>query len=197
MTALSSKTAARAARLAKKPRRKAAYRSARCFCRRRGRATKGWNGLSAFPARWGGALVSNAGAYRGNIGPLVSSVRVFADGLDQTVGPEWMEFSYRDSRLRRGEGDRAVVLSCTLALTGRGDPDAIVAEAKNYQAQRRAKTAVCTVGRVVFQECAEQSAGREPGHAARRTESGGGCPGGLSQRSLRAEGASGRRRRSV
>ena len=105
-------------------------------------ARAGFRGLEwaiGIPGTVGGALVSNAGAYRGNIGPLVSSVRVFADGKDQTVGPEWMEFSYRDSRLRRGGGDGAVVLSCTLALTERGDPDAILAEAKDYQAQRRAK----------------------------------------------------------
>ena len=100
---------------------------------------KGLEWAIGIPGTVGGALVSNAGAYRGNIGPLVSSVRVFAEGRDQTVGPEWMEFSYRDSRLRRGGGDKAVVLSCTLALTERGDPDAILAEAKEYQSQRRAK----------------------------------------------------------
>jgi len=105
-------------------------------------ARAGYAGLEwaiGIPGTVGGALVSNAGAYRGNIGPLVSSVRVFSDGLDQTVGPEWMEFSYRDSRLRRSGVDGTVVLSCTLALTGRGDPDTIVAQAKEYQAQRRAK----------------------------------------------------------
>ncbi len=105
-------------------------------------ARAGYTGLEwaiGIPGTVGGALVSNAGAYRGNIGPLVSSVRVFSNGQNQTVGPEWMEFSYRDSRLRRGGLDAAVVLSCTLALTERGDPDAILAQAKEYQAQRRAK----------------------------------------------------------
>jgi UDP-N-acetylmuramate dehydrogenase len=105
-------------------------------------ARAGYAGLEwaiGIPGTVGGALVSNAGAYRGNIGPLVSSVRVFSNGQDQTVGPEWMEFSYRDSRLRRGGLDGTVVLSCTLALTERSDPDTIVAQAKEYQAQRRAK----------------------------------------------------------
>ncbi len=105
-------------------------------------ARAGYAGLEwaiGIPGTVGGALVSNAGAYRGNIGPLVSSVRVFSNGQDQTVGPEWMEFSYRDSRLRRGGWDGTVVLSCTLALTERGDPDTIIAQAKEYQAQRRAK----------------------------------------------------------
>lgn len=105
-------------------------------------ARAGFAGLEwaiGIPGTVGGALVSNAGAYRGNIGPLVRSVRVFADGQDQTVGPEWMEFSYRDSRLRRAGIGRTVILSCALHLTERGDPDAILAHAKEYQAQRRSK----------------------------------------------------------
>ncbi len=105
-------------------------------------ARAGFRGLEwaiGIPGTVGGALVSNAGAYRGNIGPLVTSVRVFADGQDQTVGPEWMEFSYRDSRLRRSGVGQTVILSCTLGLTERGDPDAILTHAKEYQAQRRAK----------------------------------------------------------
>ncbi len=105
-------------------------------------ARAGYGGLEwaiGIPGTVGGALVSNAGAYRGNIGPLVSSVRVFADGCDRTVGPEWMEFSYRDSRLRRAGVGSTVVLSCALRLTERGDPDTILAQAKEYQSQRRAK----------------------------------------------------------
>jgi len=105
-------------------------------------ARAGLSGLEwaiGIPGTVGGALVSNAGAYRGNIGPLVRSVRVFDAGRDETVGPEWMEFSYRDSRLRRYGVGRTVILSCTIELTDGGDPDAIIAEAKEYQAQRRAK----------------------------------------------------------
>ena len=105
-------------------------------------ARAGFGGLEwaiGIPGTVGGALVSNAGAYRGNIGPLVKSVRVFADGLDQTVGPEWMEFSYRDSRLRRSGVGSTVLLSCVLHLTERGDPDTILTQAKIYQVQRRAK----------------------------------------------------------
>ncbi len=105
-------------------------------------ARAGYGGLEwaiGIPGTVGGALVSNAGAYRGNIGPLVSSVRVFADGCDRVVGPEWMEFSYRDSRLRRAGVGSTVVLSCVLNLTERGDPETILARAKEYQSQRRAK----------------------------------------------------------
>jgi len=105
-------------------------------------AKAGFGGLEwaiGIPGTVGGALVSNAGAYRGNIGPLVRSVRVFEGGADKTVGPEWMEFSYRDSRLRRAGAARAVILSCALHLAERGDPDGILARAKEFQAQRRAK----------------------------------------------------------
>ncbi|MGO8672937.1 MAG: UDP-N-acetylmuramate dehydrogenase [Capsulimonadaceae bacterium] len=105
-------------------------------------AKGGYSGLEwaiGIPGTVGGALVSNAGAYRGNIGPLVRSVRVFADGVDQTVGPEWMEFSYRDSRLRRSGIGRTVILSCMLAMKPGGDPEAIMRRAREYQAQRRAK----------------------------------------------------------
>ncbi len=105
-------------------------------------ARAGFAGLEwaiGIPGTVGGALVSNAGAYRGNIGPLVQSVRVFADGLDQTVGPGWMEFSYRDSRLRRSGIGRTVILSCCLHLMQRDEPEAILARAKRFQAERRAK----------------------------------------------------------
>lgn len=105
-------------------------------------AREGYSGLEwaiGIPGTVGGALVSNAGAYRGNIGPLVQTVRVFHEGQDRTVGADWMEFSYRDSRLRRAGVGRTVLLSCTLSLTYEGNPDAIMARAKEYQAQRRAK----------------------------------------------------------
>jgi UDP-N-acetylmuramate dehydrogenase len=105
-------------------------------------AREGYSGLEwaiGIPGTVGGALVSNAGAYRGNIGPLVQTIRVFHEGQDLTVGADWMEFSYRDSRLRREGVGRSVLLSCTLALTYEGDTEAILARAKEYQSQRRSK----------------------------------------------------------
>jgi UDP-N-acetylmuramate dehydrogenase len=105
-------------------------------------AKVGLSGLEwaiGIPGTVGGALVSNAGAYRGNIGPLVRSVRAFHNGDVTECGPEWMEFSYRDSRLRRETPPRTVVIGVDLALDPGGDPDAIVARAKKFQAERRAK----------------------------------------------------------
>ena len=92
------------------------------------------------PGTVGGALVSNAGAYRGNIGPLVRRVRAFHEGVVQNFGPEWMEFSYRDSRLRRETPPRTVVLDIDLNLeTDEKGPEAVMTRAKKYQAERRAK----------------------------------------------------------
>ena len=126
-------------------------------------ARAGFSGLEwaiGIPGTVGGALVSNAGAYRGNIGPLVHSVRVFADGQDQTVGPEWMEFSYRDSRLRRS-GDRAhrdPVLPPAPDRARRPGRDPGARQRVPGPAPRQA--ALRAVGRVVLQERHRQSAGR-------------------------------------
>lgn len=105
-------------------------------------ARAGLSGLEwgvGIPGTVGGALVSNAGAYRGNIGPLVRSVRVMHRGIDQTVDPEWMEFAYRDSRLRRNPGEGIVILGCKLELTPEADAASIQARAKAYQEQRKSK----------------------------------------------------------
>jgi UDP-N-acetylmuramate dehydrogenase len=105
-------------------------------------ARAGYSGLEwgvGIPGTVGGALVSNAGAYRGNIGPLVRSVRVFSDGIDTHYGPEWMEFSYRDSKLRRTGVGKTVVISCILELTYEGDPPDILRRADYYQTQRKSK----------------------------------------------------------
>ena len=91
------------------------------------------------PGTVGGALVSNAGAYRGNIGPLVRSVRAFHAGQVADYPPEWLGFAYRDSRLRAENPPRTVILSATLALTPGADADAVLASAKRYQAERRQK----------------------------------------------------------
>jgi UDP-N-acetylmuramate dehydrogenase len=69
------------------------------------------------PGTVGGALVSNAGAYRGNIGDLVQRIDVVCEGERRWVEPEWIQFSYRDSRLRREGGDTATLVGVTLNLT--------------------------------------------------------------------------------
>lgn len=105
-------------------------------------AQHGLSGLEwaiGIPGTVGGALVSNAGAYRGNIGPLVRRVRAFYDGKVADFGPEWMGFEYRDSRLRHENPPRTVVLDVDLQLSPGGNAAEITARAKKYQAERRAK----------------------------------------------------------
>ena len=87
------------------------------------------------PGTVGGALVSNAGAYRSNICDIVRSIEVVEGGERRWVDPEWMEFSYRDSRIRRGEGKPAALLAVTLELTPTSKAD-IRSKARDFQNQR-------------------------------------------------------------
>jgi len=87
------------------------------------------------PGTVGGALVSNAGAYRANICDLVRRIEVVEQGERRWVGPEWMEFSYRDSRLRRDGGIPAALLAVELQLTPGCKTD-IRLKAKDFQYQR-------------------------------------------------------------
>jgi UDP-N-acetylmuramate dehydrogenase len=87
------------------------------------------------PGTVGGALVSNAGAYRANICDLVQRVEVVAEGVRSWVEPEWMQFSYRDSRLRRAGGGNAALVSVVLRLTA-GIKREIRLKARDIQMQR-------------------------------------------------------------
>ena len=90
------------------------------------------------PGTLGGALVSNAGAYRGNICELVEAVEVVEKGERKWVAPEWMEFSYRDSRLRRDDKRQATLLTVTLRLTP-APKTGIRLKAREIQMQRLLK----------------------------------------------------------
>lgn len=105
-------------------------------------AAAGLSGLEfavGIPGTVGGALVSNAGAYRQCIGPLVRSLGVVENGEQRRVGADWMEFGYRDSRLRHSAqastGARACVTSVELVLRP-GERDSILSEAREYQRNR-------------------------------------------------------------
>lgn len=87
------------------------------------------------PGTIGGGLVSNAGAYRANICDLVTKIEVVEHGIRKWVDPTWMEFSYRDSRLRRDGGKPAALLSVLLSLK-HSDRSAIRLKAKDLQMQR-------------------------------------------------------------
>lgn len=87
------------------------------------------------PGTVGGALVSNAGAYRHSIGELVEELEVVEACRRSTVDPSWMGFSYRNSRLRQGGSQQAAVISVKLRLA-KASRAAILAEARANQARR-------------------------------------------------------------
>lgn len=101
-------------------------------------AQAGLSGLEfavGIPGTLGGALVSNAGAYRSNIADLLLEIDLVSEGVRQRVSPEWMQFSYRDSRLRRPNPPPTSLLAVRLRLT----PDcrrAILQRAREFQRQR-------------------------------------------------------------
>lgn len=79
----------------------------------------GYRGLEfavGIPGSIGGALVSNAGAYRSNISEFVRELDVVWNGKREVVGADWMGFKYRDSVLRTGEVTNAVVLAIRMEL---------------------------------------------------------------------------------
>ena len=115
-------------------------------------ALSGLEWAIGIPGTVGGALVSNAGAYRGNIGPLVREVRAVYEGRTESFAPEWLEFAYRDSRLRSENPPRTVILSVTLQLTPHADADAVLRTAKRYQARATRKAAARTECGFVFQK---------------------------------------------
>jgi UDP-N-acetylmuramate dehydrogenase len=101
-------------------------------------AQAGLSGLEfavGIPGTLGGALVSNAGAYRSNIADLLLEIDLVSEGIRQRVPPDWMQFSYRDSRLRRSNPPPTSLLSVRLRLR----PDcrrAILQRAREFQRLR-------------------------------------------------------------
>ncbi|MFN8138171.1 MAG: UDP-N-acetylmuramate dehydrogenase [Fimbriimonadales bacterium] len=90
------------------------------------------------PGTLGGALVSNAGAYRSNISDLLVSVEIVESGERRWVAPDYLQFSYRNSILRSSSPPRIVLLSVLLELQ-RGDSKAIYDRAREFQRQRISK----------------------------------------------------------
>ena len=90
------------------------------------------------PGSIGGALVSNAGAYRSCVSEFLTGLEVATPAGRAWVGPEWMDFDYRDSVLRRAGAPAAAILRVRMRLP-HGDPKKIYDEAREYQRQRISK----------------------------------------------------------
>lgn len=87
------------------------------------------------PGTLGGALVSNAGAYRSNIESTLTAVEIVRDGERKWVKPDYLEFKYRDSILRRQDPPKIALLSVRMNLS-EDDPKQIYDRAREFQRQR-------------------------------------------------------------
>jgi UDP-N-acetylmuramate dehydrogenase len=90
------------------------------------------------PGTLGGALVSNAGAYRSCVSEFLTGLEVVSDGERKWVDPSWMQFSYRDSILRKVNPPQAVVVRVSMQLP-QGSSKRSYDEAREYQRQRISK----------------------------------------------------------
>lgn len=90
------------------------------------------------PGSLGGALASNAGAYRSSVSEFIVELEVVHEGERKWVPPEWMGFSYRDSRLRAPGASGVVVLRVRLQMP-MGPMWPGYEEAREYQRQRISK----------------------------------------------------------
>ena len=84
----------------------------------------------------GGAIYGNAGAFGGEVGSVIESIRlVDHDGTLKTVGPDYCKFAYRDSYLKV---THEVVVDARIKLA-KGEQTAIAAKVKDIMSQRDGK----------------------------------------------------------
>lgn len=95
---------------------------------------------AGLPGTVGGAVVGNAGAFGGDIASVLRRVTLLEPDGEVTERPaEWMEFSYRESRIKQmPHSERPVVLAATFALAP-GDPAALAARIEEILAWRRTR----------------------------------------------------------
>lgn len=104
-------------------------------------AQKNLGGLEfavGIPGTLGGALVSNAGAYRSNVSEFIVELEVVDQGVRKWVTPDFMGFKYRDSILRQEERLPIGVLRVRMRLPSVNGHQ-IYDEARDYQRQRISK----------------------------------------------------------
>ena len=104
-------------------------------------AQQGLSGLEfavGIPGTVGGALVSNAGAYRSNISEHLKEIEVVKDGSRMWIRPDWLQLSYRDSILRGPNPPQCTLLRLRFELPGGRGRD-IYDLARENQRQRISK----------------------------------------------------------
>lgn len=108
------------------------------LCREAGeRGLTGLEFACGIPGTVGGAVCMNAGAWGGEIGPLVKRIRlVAADGVED-LAPGLQDFSYRRWEGWEKNRGRAVLAEVDL-LFGRGEPSAIASRMRELGDRRKA-----------------------------------------------------------
>jgi len=104
-------------------------------------AQSGLTGLEfavGIPGTLGGALASNAGAYRSSISEHITELTVCDGGEPMRVDPDWMGFKYRHSKLRDPEHPPFIVMAVKFKLPN-GEVHRIYQKAKDFQRQRISK----------------------------------------------------------
>ncbi|MDR0425800.1 MAG: UDP-N-acetylmuramate dehydrogenase [Clostridiales bacterium] len=99
-------------------------------------ADAGFSGLEwagGIPGTVGGAVCINAGAFGGAIADVLLYADVLEDGKQRRYGAADCRFSYRRSRFT----DQNTYITGACFLLKHGDPDAIAALGRAYQARRR------------------------------------------------------------
>lgn len=87
------------------------------------------------PGSVGGGLYMNAGAYGGELGKVVSSVRVLDNGKERTLNADEMGFAYRHTRAME---ENWVILEANFRLE-EGNPGEIAAAMQDFASRRREK----------------------------------------------------------
>ena len=87
------------------------------------------------PGSVGGGLYMNAGAYGGELGKTVSSVRVLDNGKERTLNADEMGFAYRHTRAME---ENWVILEADFRLE-EGNPGEIAAAMQDFASRRREK----------------------------------------------------------
>lgn len=104
-------------------------------------ARQGYTGLEwavGIPGTFGGAVVTNAGAYGGCLADALVSVEVVEPGRGRRELPaSALDLAYRESAFTRGHLREVAVAAVTLDLR-RADPTATMARVRAYDAQRLA-----------------------------------------------------------
>lgn len=101
-----------------------------------GEGLEGFEFASGIPGTFGGAVTMNAGAYGGEVGPLIDSVKVLtAEGQSLLLKKEELRMGYRTSVIQQ---EQMIVLEASMKLH-RGDPELIHGRIDDFSARRREK----------------------------------------------------------